>query len=144
MATGLSPKLPLSQSDSDGIKLNKTIRELVLQNVKMVLLTSPGERASLPEFGVGLRRYLFRELTINTIGSLDSRIRSQFRRYLSGIKLDKLKIDSVLNNPDLIRYGDNFITISISYTIAAIGASESLSLDITDSTVEISSNTLPI
>ena len=34
-------------------------KKLVKENMKQILLTNPGERIMLPDFGVGLRRYLF-------------------------------------------------------------------------------------
>ena len=59
MSKGLSPKLPLTKDPQDGYALNKEYVELVQQNLKMILLTAPGERIMEPEFGVGLRNYLF-------------------------------------------------------------------------------------
>ena len=47
-------------SKKDGpFKLNKTLGEVVRQNFKNLVLTSPGERIMLPDFGAGLRRLLF-------------------------------------------------------------------------------------
>mgnify|MGYP000439218146 FL=1 len=60
---GLSPKLPLTKDPQDGYALNKEYVELVQQNLKMILLTAPGERIMEPEFGVGLRNYLFQNNT---------------------------------------------------------------------------------
>ena len=34
-------------------------KKLVKENMQQILLTNPGERVMLPDFGVGLRRYLF-------------------------------------------------------------------------------------
>lgn len=34
-------------------------KKLVRENMKQILLTNPGERIMLPDFGVGLKRYLF-------------------------------------------------------------------------------------
>ena len=56
---GISPKLPLTRDRQDGFALNKTVLDSIKQNVKMVVLTSPGERVMDPAFGVGVRRYLF-------------------------------------------------------------------------------------
>ena len=45
MASGLSPKLPLTVSDVFGpYNLNTTFDELAKQNLKMLVLTNPGER----------------------------------------------------------------------------------------------------
>ena len=56
---GLSPKLPLRRDFEDGYSMNKNYREMVKQNVKMLLLTAPGERIMDPEFGIGLQTFLF-------------------------------------------------------------------------------------
>ena len=62
MGVGYSPKLPLQYDSIDGYyKLNKTLHEVMKQNIKMVVLTSPGERMMQPDFGVGLRNYLFEQ-----------------------------------------------------------------------------------
>ena len=34
-------------------------KKLVKENMQQILLTNPGERIMLPDFGVGLRRYVF-------------------------------------------------------------------------------------
>jgi|7_EtaG_2_1085326.scaffolds.fasta_scaffold02388_2 hypothetical protein len=133
MSAGLSIKLPLDKSFS----LNKTIRELALQNLKMVLLTSPGERVAIPDFGVGIRRFIFEQLTPATLARIESRIRSQVSEYLPAIRINSVNIDSPLNNSDLIRqgYGENFINIMINYTIIPIGKNERVTLDLTDNSV---------
>ena len=52
MPVGISPKLPLAVSAPDGYRLTKTPAEAVKQNFKNLILTSPGERVMIPEFGV--------------------------------------------------------------------------------------------
>ena len=60
MTNGIAPKIPLKVDQVDGpYGLIKDYVELVKQNFKMLLLTNPGERIMNPDFGVGLRRYLF-------------------------------------------------------------------------------------
>ena len=53
MSEGLSPKLPMSLHPADGYRLTKTYKEMVKQNIKMLILTCPGERMMDPLFGVG-------------------------------------------------------------------------------------------
>ena len=65
--SGISPKLPLYIDPVDGIALNKTLKQMTRQNLKMIILTSPGERIMYPKFGVGLRRYLFMNNTQSTL-----------------------------------------------------------------------------
>ena len=52
-----------------------TTKEQLKSNMLNVLLTEPGERVYKPNFGVGLRNYLFENFT--DIESLESRIQNQ-------------------------------------------------------------------
>ena len=63
MSDKLTPRLPLLVDKSQpGFELIDNIRDLVKQNVKMVVLTSPGERVMIPDFGVGIKGLLFENL----------------------------------------------------------------------------------
>ena len=60
MPIGFDAALPLTKDNDDEFyTLTKTIKENTRQKVKMLMLTAPGERIMLPEYGVGLRRFLF-------------------------------------------------------------------------------------
>ena len=52
---GLAPKLPLYRDDLDGYALIKDYGELVAQNFKMLMFTSPGERIMDARFGFGIK-----------------------------------------------------------------------------------------
>ena len=57
---GIGPKLPLQRDDINGnYSLITSYAEEVKQNFKNLLLTAPGERMMNPDFGVGLRNFLF-------------------------------------------------------------------------------------
>ena len=56
-----SPKLPLTLNPINGFENNQTVPSVVLQNLKMIILTSPGERIMDPNFGVGIKQYLFEQ-----------------------------------------------------------------------------------
>jgi phage baseplate assembly protein W len=95
MAEGLSVALPLRIDPIDGAYgLNKTLTQVAAQNLRMVILTSPGERMMFPEFGVGIRRYLFEQNTTSTLGVIRSRIEQQVSTYLPYIRILDLSIDS--------------------------------------------------
>ena len=87
---GRSPKLPLGRDSQDGYALNKTLRQVARQNLKMLILTSPGERIMLPEFGVGIRHYLFENATDEAFLTLRSRIMEQARMYLPYITINSV------------------------------------------------------
>ena len=64
MAEGLSVALPLAVNTTDGAyALNKDLESMADQNLKMVILTNPGERIMQPDFGSGIRQLLFEPIS---------------------------------------------------------------------------------
>ena len=58
MAVGLAPALPLTADEEDGhFTLLKSVLQTTEQNLKMLILTCPGERIMDINFGVGIRHY---------------------------------------------------------------------------------------
>lgn len=55
--------------------------EAVKFNLKNILLTNPGEKLSDPEFGVGLKMYLFELETSEKLQGLKQRIINQIQKY---------------------------------------------------------------
>ena len=95
MSTRTAPKLPLTfESGTIDSFEDHEIKELIKQNVKMVVLTNPGERIMLPSFGVGLLRYLFDQSVSTSYLELESIIRSQLRRYIPSINLTSVSVDA--------------------------------------------------
>jgi len=117
---GLSPSLPLVRDRIDGIKLNKTIKKLVKQNLKMLILTSPGERVAIPEYGVGIRRYLFDQSTDERFSALKTRIYSQVKKYMPTLNLRDVKIG----------IKEQAFRVSIQYTITPLKTIDSLNLSL--------------
>lgn len=63
----------------------------VAQMVRQFLLTAPGERACLPDFGGGLRRILFSPVTTALQSTTELLIRQGLNRYL-GTHLEVIKV----------------------------------------------------
>jgi len=124
--SGLSPKLPLLLDSEDGYALNKDYISLIKQNLKMLIFTNPGERVMMPEFGVGLRHYLFEPVTDLTKGDIDSKIREQISRYLSYLQVDFISFSEI--DADLVV--PNAIKITLNYTIVPLEMMDSLTLDV--------------
>ena len=59
MSTGYGPQLPLNQPGDGGYSLLQNYKQMAAQNLKMIVLTSPGERVMDTSFGVGVRNFLF-------------------------------------------------------------------------------------
>ena len=123
---GLSPKLPLTIDPEDGFALNKTHVQLVKQNLKMLVLTSPGERLMIPDFGVGIRRYLFEQKSSDVYADIKSNISRQISKYMSFLKVNLIEIKDLDGELGL---RDNGISIKISYEIVPLRLADSLEID---------------
>ena len=115
--------LPLVLDSSDGYAMLKSIRKLVKQNLKMLILTNPGERVMEPDFGVGLKRYLFENYGTGTEAQIDTKIREQVGKYLPAVTIIRVAFGTT--DPD-----HNFLGISIFYSIPDIGARDLLEFTI--------------
>ena len=82
-----------------------TTAEQVKSNLLNVLLTEPGERFFKPRFGVGLRNYLFENIT--NVNALEERIRKQVEIYIPEVEITSI---TVLKPED-----SHQLSISITY-----------------------------
>ena len=91
-AQGLGLSIPLRIDSYDGpFALIKDQSELIKQNIKMLVLTTPGERIGFPKFGVGLRRYLFENADNKNLSVVLKRaIEDQINLYLPYIRLNEV------------------------------------------------------
>jgi phage baseplate assembly protein W len=119
---GYGPKLPLTVDATDGIELTKSLLAAVRQNLKMILLTVPGERVMLPKFGVGLKRYLFEQNTVRLRDDITLKINQQVSVYLPYIQIEKVKF-SDLESPES---EENKMKITVFYRVDMIGAADAL------------------
>jgi len=127
MGTGYSPKLPLLHDPVDGYyKMNKTIGEVARQNIKMVVLTTPGERIMDPEFGVGARNYLFNTEVV-THTSFRGKIMEQVKKYVPFVRIINIDIFDILVEPGA-NAPSNSIGVQIKYTIPSVGLNDTLAV----------------
>ena len=99
--SGISLKTPLTLSPQDGFySLTKDFVENTKQNLKMVVLTSPGERVMDPLFGAGLKQYLFEQFSDNLYKSIRSRVIQQVSIYLPYVEI--VDINFFDKNKDVI------------------------------------------
>ncbi len=124
---GISPALPLAYTKEDGpYGLNKTIRDSIQQNFKNLLLTTKGERVMIPEFGVGLRSFLFRNFTTSLLEEIRAEINRQVAIYLPFIEITELDFLTSDEQPDDI--GLNQINLRIRYEILPINEADTLTI----------------
>ena len=124
---GYSPKLPLVVDPADGFRLTKTIKEVVAQNLKMLMLTSPGERIMEPTFGIGLYNFLFENNTSLTQAKIRNSINRQVRKYMPFINIVSIKFGEAPNQegPDIDK---NTLNIVVEYAIPSLGEVDFLNI----------------
>ncbi len=132
--SGISPKLPLYTDPVDGIALNKTLKQMTRQNLKMIILTSPGERIMHPKFGVGLRRYLFMNNTQRTLSDINRKIEQQVRTYLPSVSIRSIKFFSE-NGEEMgssfeSSNSSNYVKLVINYEIPSAFVSDTLNIKV--------------
>ena len=99
-----------------------TQKEQVKSNLINVLLTEPGERVNLPDFGVGLKNLLF-ETTIDTT-NLEARIDNQVQIYIPEITLISAETDF---SPD-----EHILYIKITYRYNPSNEVDAIQLNFND------------
>ena len=126
--SGLSVALPLRVSDVFGAyDINTTFVDLAKQNLKMLLLTLPGERIMHPEFGVGLARYFWDPNTTFTHSEVKSKIVEQVNIHLPYIDIFRITFHTPEDNPNLF---PNTIAIAIDFQITPIQVRTTLEIDV--------------
>jgi phage baseplate assembly protein W len=127
----ISPVFPLRINEETGTyeTLSATeITKVIDQNIKMVLLTNPGERITIPDFGVGMYRYLFELKTEIERGSsnlppIRTNVLSQIAAYVPYIQV---------NNLDIVFNDNNSMNIKIEYFVLDSNLSSQFDLTLFD------------
>lgn len=127
-----APKFPLSFDDTDGFQNVQSTKELVTFHLKNLLMTSRGEKISDPNYGVGIRRFLFELETVDVESSVESEISDQISVYLSYLNVRDLTVS--LNNQEM--------RISIKYRISGISETQLLNLSISSDSTQISTDSV--
>ena len=64
---------------------------LIKGQLTQLLLTNPGERVMLPDYGVGLRQYLFEPMDSNIAESAAEEVMTAIRKYARNIKVISIR-----------------------------------------------------
>ena len=123
---GISVKVPLLYSDRDGpYQLNQDLGSVVRQNLKNLLLTSPGERVMIPTFGAGLHEVLFENASGGLFDELTSRIYSQVQRFMPFVVLESVEFITTENDPTL---SANALNIVIAFSFGNLNQKDVLKI----------------
>lgn len=83
---------PIGKSPNRGHFSKESGLELVRSMVRQVVLTEQGERLMLPDFGCGLKRFLFEQLDEQTFLEIKDSIVRNMTKYVPGVDIVKLNI----------------------------------------------------
>jgi phage baseplate assembly protein W len=109
-AVGLS--FPFSNSAVSGsipFKLNYTTQDQIKSNIVVYLSTNKGERPLNPNYGGGLKNFLFEQLSANTFSDVESVVRRELASQFPQVTLKKVE---VLGSPDSYT-----LTVVITYSV---------------------------
>lgn len=102
--------------------------EHVAQMVRQALLTSPGDRVCLPDFGCGLRQLIFAPRTTGDKGlnaTTEMLVRRTLEKFLSGhIRVRGVKVR------DAFEVSDGAIEITVEYTLIETQTDDTISLEV--------------
>lgn len=108
--SSLAVKIPLTRDVGDGYEMIKNFKIMIKQNFKMLLLTHPGERVMEPDFGVGIKKYLFENFNESTFAKIERDIIKQTNIYIPAIEITEISFGA--SDPD-----NNHLAIKIEYAI---------------------------
>lgn len=94
-----------------------SMKDIALQHLKTLALTSPGERRVNKNFGIGLKHRLFERDSASLRSSISTSIRQQISIYIPFVKVVDIQFSSAESE-------GGYLSISLSYVIVT-GASVS-------------------
>tara|TARA_R100001082_G_C4343942_1_gene151426 strand:- start:471 stop:848 length:378 start_codon:yes stop_codon:yes gene_type:complete len=113
---GYSPKLPLLLDAAGGYTQTKTVKQVISQNLKMLVLTSPGERIMDPLFGVGMYNYLFEFNNEAVRMEIMQRITEQVKKYLPFVQISEINF----TDSEGLETDRNALGVVIKYVIPSL------------------------
>ena len=100
---------------------NYTTKQAIKNNLVNFFLTDQGERPGNPEFGGGLRNYIFTQITENNLDFLKEDVSTKIKNYFPNVNVQEL---NVLSNPDT-----NKITVQVFYSVINTSINDDLELN---------------
>ena len=103
---------------------NYTTQQGIKNNLINYFLTNPGERPGNPEFGGGLRRFIFSQISTENIDYLIEDIQTKLATEFPNVILKELNVNGEPGNID-----NNNITVEIFYSVTNTGITDDLTLN---------------
>lgn len=103
-----------------------TTEEQAISNLKNLLLTSPGERVMLPNFGTRIREFVFEQITNSAIQDLRDSIEEAINFWLPYIIINEIDIQQ--GNLNIFAEPAHGLRISINVQVTENGANRRIIL----------------
>ena len=75
------------------LKLNDQGKQAIKSDLIHLLLTTPGDRLYLPDFGCNLKQYIFEQNDSETHGNIKSEIQTAIDKYIPNLIITELKVE---------------------------------------------------
>tara|TARA_R100001082_G_scaffold74016_2_gene42689 strand:- start:2359 stop:2736 length:378 start_codon:yes stop_codon:yes gene_type:complete len=109
-------------SKNSGYELSD-IKDSVKFNIKNIILTNPGERIMIPNFGVGIKQALFENITIELLELVRNRVIEQIKIYAPYIDILELLV-----RPS----GEQSIHLKLKYEIDFVEIVDFIEIEVTN------------
>ena len=111
VSVGLNFPISRAPGNQDGFfSTSKTTIESIKNNIRLLLQTQKGERMFQPNVGMGIRRFLFEQITEDTQVQIENDIVDTFATWLPFVELREIDVD-------LAEQDQNKINIKIVFNI---------------------------
>lgn len=104
-----APIFPFKVNDTKGIENFASNKEAIRFHIKNLFLTNPGEKISDMTYGVGIRAYLFENITQGLLNNLQDVISDQIGTFMPYISVEEIAVNDF---PE-----ENKISVSLRYAI---------------------------
>ena len=122
----IGPRLPLQRDERFGsYGMITSYFDEVKQNFKNLILTCPGEKMMNPNFGVGLRNFLFQQRK-EAIPKIRQRIEEQVSRYMPFLKILNIEFNTGID--PIFQDDSNLLSIVIDYEVPSLNLNSTLIL----------------
>ena len=101
---------------SQDIDIKASNNEAAVQNsIKNIFNTSPGEKLLTPEFGLGLKQYVFEQMSLDAAESIGEQITNGIAKYEPRVSVDRCEV--------VANYDINEYIITLTLTIPPLNIS---------------------
>jgi phage baseplate assembly protein W len=117
--TGIGINIPFNSPSV--FSSNYQTKDAIKNNLINFFLTNPGERYLNPNFGGGIKAFIFEQITSNNLDFLINDIRDKVFIYFPQISIDNLEIKS--------KEDENTINIRMDYSIINTNLSDIIEIE---------------